>query len=135
MLSRFHFLVVDDMPTIRWTLVALLREIGFTDVTEAANGEQALKLLQCGPADTPINFIVTDWNMPVMNGMALLRTVRGTADLAHLPVLLVTAETDADSIAAATQAGVDGFIIKPLLNAKTLRKALDNILTARGGMG
>jgi two-component system, chemotaxis family, chemotaxis protein CheY len=134
MLSRFHFLVVDDLPTVRWIVTGLLREIGCTHVSEAADGEQALTLLQCGAVDKPIDFIVTDWNMPVMSGMALLRTIRATSRLAHLPVLMVTSEADTCNIAAATQAGADGYIVKPLLNARTLRAALDDILRERGWM-
>ncbi|HYD63187.1 MAG TPA: response regulator [Noviherbaspirillum sp.] len=132
MLSEFHFLVVDDMPTVRWIVSSLLREIGCMKVSEAEDGEQALKLLARGCTfDSPINFIVTDWNMPVMSGMALLRAIRTTADLAHLPVLMVTSQSDDESIAAAAEAGADGYIIKAFLNAQTLRNTLDYILRER----
>ncbi len=133
MLSGFHFLVVDDLPTVRWMVTALLREIGCTKVSEAADGAQALKLLLPGiTPGTPINFVVTDLNMPVMNGMGLLRTIRATAGLAHLPVLMVTAEADAGSMTAATKAGADGYLIKPLLSAGALRESVDKILRDRG---
>lgn len=135
MRTGFHFLVVDDLPTVRWLVTALLREIGYTNVSAAEDGEQALRYLQSVRAGSmPVNFIVTDWNMPVMNGMALLRTIRTTAELAHLPVLMVTTEADESSIAAAVQAGADGYIIKPLLTKATLKGTVDSILRERGLM-
>lgn len=131
----FHFLVVDDMPTVRWIVTALLREIGYANVSVAEDGEQALRHLQSvRVGSTPVNFIVTDWNMPIMDGMALLQAVRTTAELAHLPVLMVTTEADASSIAAAMRAGVDGYIVKPLLTKAILKGAVDNILRERGLM-
>ena len=135
MRTGFHFLVVDDLPTVRWLLTALLREIGYTNVSAAEDGEQALRYLQSVRAGSmPVNFIVTDWNMPVMNGMALLRTIRTTAELAHLPVLMVTTEADESSMAAAVRAGADGYLIKPLLTKATLKGTVDSILRERGLM-
>lgn len=130
MLSRFHFLVVDDLPSVRWSIITLLREIGCTNVSEAGDGKQALNLLQSDGA--PINFILTDWKMPVMDGMALLQAVRANAGLAHLPVLMITAEAEDDSVAAAAEAGADGYIIKTFLSVETLRNTLDGILQERG---
>ena len=133
MLSRLHFLVVDDLPTIRYVVVTLLREIGCTNISEAGDGKQALKLLQSGGGPgMPINFILTDWKMPVMDGMALLRAIRASDGLAHLPVLMITAEAEDDSVAAAAEAGADGYIIKTFLSLETLRNALDGILQERG---
>lgn len=133
MLSRFHFLVVDDLPSVRWIVAALLREIGCTNISEAGDGKQALTLLQPGGlSTTPVDIVLTDWKMPVMDGMALLRTIRSSAALAHLPVLMITAEAEDDSVAAATAAGADGYIIKTGLSAKILRLTLDGILKKRG---
>jgi two-component system, chemotaxis family, chemotaxis protein CheY len=133
MLSRFHFLVVDDLPSVRWIVRSLLHEIGCTNISEAGDGKQALKLLQSGgTAAAPVDFILTDWKMPVMDGMALLRMIRASADMAHLPVLMITSEAEDDSVAAAAEAGADGYIIKTLLSAETLRFTLDGILKERG---
>jgi len=130
---ELHFLVVDDIPLMRRIAVVSLRALGYTNVSEAGDGEQALKLLW--PADTsavPINFIITDWSMPVMDGIALLRTIRARADLKHLPVLMVSAQAEEDTpIAAAIRAGADGYLAKPL-NAAALKKTLDAILVKRG---
>lgn len=133
MTSGFHFLVVDDVPAIRYMVAAMLKKLGYTKVSEAENGKKALQLLRpADPIGTPVDFVVTDWNMPVMNGMALLRTIRATAGLEHLPVLMVTAEAEMDNIVAATQAGADGYLVKPFLNAKILKETLDGILRKRG---
>ena len=131
--SEFHFLVVDDVPIVRHIVVVLLRALGYTKVSEAENGAKALKLLaSTNSSPTPINFIVTDWNMPVMDGMTLLQTIRATDGLKHLPVLMVTSEAQNDNILAAAQAGVDGYIVKPSLNARIFKETLDNILLKRG---
>ncbi len=128
-----HILVVDDLSTVRQVVIALLKKLGHTIVTEASDGKQALELLQSGEtADMPVNFILTDWNMPVMDGMALVKSIRASTGLRHLPVLMITFEAQADSIAAAAQAGVDGFIVKLSLNAALLQETLDEILTRRG---
>lgn len=133
MFPEFHFLVVDDLPTVRCIVVALLKALGHTKVSEAEDGKKALKLLQSEDAPgTPINFVVTDWNMPVMDGLALLKTIRATVDLQHLPVLMITAEAETENIIAATQAGADGYILKPALNARIFKETLEKILTERG---
>ncbi|WP_420476567.1 response regulator [Noviherbaspirillum sp. ST9] len=129
MLSRFHFLVVDDLPSVRWIVSALLREIGCTTISEAGDGKQALSLLQSGPA---VDFILTDWKMPVMDGIALLRAIRASTKLSHLPVLMITAEAEDDSVAAAVAAGADGYIVKTLLSAAILRRTVDGILKKKG---
>ena len=128
-----HFLVVDDLSTVRQVVIALLKKLGHTTVTEASDGKQALELLQSGEAaGMSINFIVTDWNMPVMDGLALVKSVRASRGLRHFPILMITSEAQADSSAAAAQAGVDGFIVKSSLDARLLRETLDVILTRRG---
>lgn len=127
---NLHFIVVDDFSTMRRIIVHLLRDLGYTRVSEAEDGEQALKLLRNKDAGCPINFVITDWNMPVMNGLTLLQTIRAQVGLRHLPVLMVTAEAKKDNIIAAAQAGADGYIIKPF-NAATLKEKLDRILAKR----
>ena len=133
MSSEFHFLVVDDFSTMRRILSGLLKELGYARIHEAEDGEKALRLLhlaqqQDGP---PIDFVITDWNMPLMDGLDLLKAIRQDAALCHLPVLMVTAESKRENIIAAAQAGADGYIVKPF-NAATLKEKLDKILVKKG---
>ena len=103
-------LVVDDFSTMRRIIKNLLRDLGFTNVQEADDGSTALPMLQNGDFD----FVVTDWNMPGMQGIDLLRAIRADAKLKHIPVLMVTAEAKKEQIIAAAQAGVDGYIVNLL---------------------
>jgi len=115
-------LVVDDFATMRRIIKNLLRDLGYHNITEADDGNSALPLLQTGNFD----FLITDWNMPGMPGIDLLKTVRATPKLAKLPVLMVTAESKREQIIMAAQAGVNGYIVKPF-NAGTLKEKLDKI--------
>jgi two-component system chemotaxis response regulator CheY len=128
MSAHIHVLVVDDFSTMRRIVSNLLREIGFTKITEAEDGEKALHCLRSG---IPINFVVTDWNMPVMDGLTMLQKIRATEDFKDLPVLMVTAEAKKENIIAAAQAGADGYIVKPF-NAATLKEKVDKILAKKG---
>jgi two-component system chemotaxis response regulator CheY len=128
MSAHIHVLVVDDFSTMRRIVSNLLREIGFTRITEAEDGEKALHCLRSG---IPINFVVTDWNMPVMDGLTMLQKIRATEDFKDLPVLMVTAEAKKENIIAAAQAGADGYIVKPF-NAATLKEKVDKILAKKG---
>jgi len=98
---KMKFLVVDDFSTMRRIVRNLLKELGFTNVDEAEDGAIALQKLQGGGFD----FVVSDWNMPNMDGLTLLQTVRATPALKHLPVLMITAEAKKENIIAAAQAG------------------------------
>jgi len=120
--KNMKILVVDDFATMRRIIKNLLRDIGFSNITEADDGSSALPLLQNGDFD----FLVTDWNMPGMPGIELLKAVRASPKLAKLPVLMVTAESKREQIIAAAQAGVNGYIVKPF-NAVTLKEKLDKI--------
>lgn len=131
MTTALHFLVVDDFSTMRRIVTNLLKELGHAKVSEAEDGAKALKLLQSKDAALPINFVITDWNMPEMDGLVLLQSIRANAELKALPVLMVTAEAKKDNIVAAAQAGADGYIVKPF-NAGTLKEKLDKILIKRG---
>lgn len=115
-------LIVDDFATMRRIIKNLLRDLGYHNITEADDGNSALPLLQTGNFD----FLITDWNMPGMPGIDLLKTVRATPKLAKLPVLMVTAESKREQIIMAAQAGVNGYIVKPF-NAGTLKEKLDKI--------
>ena len=115
-------LVVDDFSTMRRIIKNLLRDLGFTNVSEADDGSTALPMLQNGDFD----FVVTDWNMPGMQGIDLLREIRKDDDLKHMPVMMVTAEAKKEQIVAAAQAGVNGYIVKPF-TAATLKGKLEKI--------
>lgn len=115
-------LVVDDFSTMRRIIKNLLRELGFTNMDEADDGQTALPKLKTGGYD----FLITDWNMPGMTGIDLLKAVRATPELAGMPVLMVTAEQKREQIIEAAQAGVNGYIIKPF-TAGTLEEKLTKI--------
>jgi two-component system chemotaxis response regulator CheY len=121
--SQLKFLVVDDFSTMRRIVKNLLNELGYPNVQEADDGNTALPILQSGDFD----FLITDWNMPVLPGLALLKAVRADPKLAKLPVLMVTAEAKREQIVEAAQAGVNGYIIKPF-TAQTLSEKLAKIL-------
>ncbi len=115
-------LVVDDFSTMRRIIKNLLRELGFTNVDEADDGTTALPMLRNGHYD----LLITDWNMPGMSGIDLLKAVRSDPKLAKLPVLMVTAEAKRDQILMAAQAGVNGYIVKPF-TAATLKEKMEKI--------
>jgi len=115
-------LIVDDFSTMRRIIKNLLRDLGFNNTAEADDGQTALPILQSGSFD----FLVTDWNMPGMTGIDLLKAVRADAKLSKLPVLMVTAEQKRDQIIEAAQAGVNGYIVKPF-TAITLKEKIDKI--------
>lgn len=117
-----RILVVDDFPTMRRIVRNLLGELGYTKISEADDGQTALPMLKTGDFD----FLVTDWNMPGMTGIELLKAVRADDKLAKLPVLMVTAEASKEQIVEAAQAGVSGYIIKPF-TAATLAEKLERI--------
>ena len=115
-------LIVDDFSTMRRIIKNLLRDLGFTNTAEADDGTSALPMLQSGSFD----FLVTDWNMPGMTGIDLLRNIRADAKLKHLPVMMVTAEAKREQIIEAAQCGVNGYIIKPF-TAQTLEEKLGKV--------
>jgi len=120
--KNMKILVVDDFSTMRRIIKNLLRDLGLTNTQEADDGQTALPMLQNGDFD----FVVTDWNMPGMQGIDLLKHIRADDKLKHLPVLMVTAEAKREQIIAAAQAGVNGYIVKPF-TAGTLKEKLDKI--------
>ncbi|MDR2365546.1 MAG: chemotaxis response regulator CheY [Zoogloeaceae bacterium] len=120
--AKMRILVVDDFSTMRRIVRNLLKELGFTNVDEAEDGAIALQKLNA----EPFEFVITDWNMPNMDGLTLLQTVRSTPTLKHLPVLMITAEAKKENIIAAAQAGASGYIVKPF-TAATLSEKLNKI--------
>ncbi len=125
--KNMKVLVVDDFSTMRRIVKNLLRDLGFTNIQEADDGSTALPMLQGGDFD----FVVTDWNMPGMQGIDLLKAIRADSSLAHIPVLLITAEAKKEQIVMAAQAGVNGYIVKPF-TAATLKTKLDKIFERLG---
>lgn len=120
-------LIVDDFSTMRRIIKNLLRDLGFSNTQEADDGQTALPMLQSGNFD----FLVTDWNMPGMTGIDLLKAVRADEKLSTLPVLLVTAEQKREQIVEAAQAGVNGYIVKPF-TAEVLKEKIGKIFERVG---
>ena len=117
-----NILIVDDFSTMRRIIKNLLRDLGFTNTEEADDGSTALPILQKGGID----FLVTDWNMPKMTGIDLLKAVRADASLEGLPILMVTAEAKREQIIEAAQAGVNGYVVKPF-TAAVLQEKIEKI--------
>lgn len=120
--KNLKFLVVDDFATMRRIVRNLLKELGYANVDEAEDGAVALRKLQAGD----YGFVICDWNMPNMDGLALLQAVRADERLRALPVLMVTAEAKKENIVSAAQAGASGYIVKPF-TAATLEEKLARI--------
>jgi len=118
-----RFLVVDDSSTMRRIIRNSLKAAGFDDAVEAENGEGALARLQADNVD----FVITDWNMPVMNGIEFVTAMRGNAAFKATPVLMVTTMAEKENILQAMQAGVTNYVVKPF-DAATLKKKIDQIL-------
>ncbi len=120
--KNIKILIVDDFSTMRRIIKNLLRDLGYNNTFEADDGSTAWPMLENGDFD----FVITDWNMPIMQGIDLLRKIRADAKLKSLPVLMVTAEAKRDQIIIAAQAGVNGYIVKPF-TADTLKEKIDKI--------
>jgi two-component system chemotaxis response regulator CheY len=119
---KMKFLVVDDFSTMRRIVRNLLKELGYSNVDEAEDGQMALTKLK----NEQFDFVISDWNMPVMSGLDMLKGIRAEPTLAKLPVLMVTAEAKKENIIAAAQAGASGYVVKPF-TAATLDEKLGKI--------
>jgi two-component system chemotaxis response regulator CheY len=119
---KMKFLVVDDFSTMRRIVRNLLKELGYSNVDEAEDGQMALTKLK----NEQFDFVISDWNMPVMNGLDMLKGIRAEPSLAKLPVLMVTAEAKKENIIAAAAAGASGYVVKPF-TAATLDEKLGKI--------
>jgi two-component system chemotaxis response regulator CheY len=125
--KNLKFLVVDDFSTMRRIVRNLLKELGFTNVDEAEDGVVALQKLR----NANFQFVITDWNMPNMTGIDLLKNIRADATLKHLPVLMITAEAKKENIVEAAQNGASGYIVKPF-TAAVLEEKLNKIFEKFG---
>ncbi|MCE9663981.1 chemotaxis response regulator CheY [Halomonas sp. M5N1S17] len=125
--KNMSFLVVDDFPTMRRIVRSLLKELGYTNVEEAEDGQEALSKLRGGGFE----FVVSDWNMPNLDGLEMLKQIRADDGLKTLPVLMVTAEAKKENIIAAAQAGASGYVVKPF-TAATLEEKLNKIFEKMG---
>lgn len=121
---EINILVVDDFPTMRKIVKSVLKQLGYYNIREAEDGQMALSVLR--DETNNIEFVISDWNMPNMTGIELLKSVRTDAKLKHLPFLMVTAEADKDNIIEAVKSGVSNYIVKPF-NATTMKEKLDKI--------
>lgn len=120
--KSIKILVVDDFPTMRRIIKNLLKDLGFENVDEAEDGVMALEKLR----NNSFEFVVSDWNMPNMDGLTMLKQIRADEKLAKMPVLMVTAEAKKENIIAAAQAGASGYVVKPF-TAATLEEKLNKI--------
>ena len=125
--KSMSMLVVDDFPTMRRIVRSLLKELGFNNVEEAEDGQDALNKLRSGRFE----FVVSDWNMPNLDGLDMLKQIRADDSLKHLPVLMVTAEAKKENIIAAAQAGANGYVVKPF-TAAILEEKLNKIFEKLG---
>jgi two-component system chemotaxis response regulator CheY len=121
-------LVVDDFATMRKIVRNILKQIGFTNIVEADDGVNALQMIK----EDKIDFVVTDWNMPNMTGLDLLKNIRASEKAKNTPVLMVTAEGLADNVVDAVKAGVDNYVVKPF-TAETVQAKIEQIFAKRSG--
>ena len=123
--QNMKILTVDDFSTMRRIIRNMLRQLGYTNIVEAEDGAEALSLLQREKVD----FVISDWNMPNMSGLDLLKAIRADDNLKPLPVLLVTAEALKENVVEAVKAGVNNYVVKPF-TAETLKEKIDAIFKA-----
>jgi len=124
---KMKFLVVDDFSTMRRIVKNILKQLGYENIEEAEDGAQAYSKLKSGNFE----FVVSDWNMPNMDGLELLKKIRSDDQLKHLPVLMVTAEAEKDKVITAIQAGVSNYVVKPF-TAEVLKEKMDRIFEKLG---
>ena len=122
-MADLKILAVDDSPTMRRIIINTLKRAGFSDVIEAADGKDALAKMK---VEKP-NFVITDWNMPEMDGLTFITTLRSQAEYANLPVLMVTTRSVKEDIVEAMKAGVNNYIVKPF-TPETLNAKIDSML-------
>ena len=119
---KMKILVVDDFATMRRIISNVFRQLGFDNIVDAEDGTKALQVLE----SDKIDFVITDWNMPEMSGLDLLKAIRAKTEKNDLPVLMVTAEALQENIIAAARAGVNNYIVKPF-DANTLAEKINKV--------
>ena len=122
--ANMKIIVVDDFSTMRRIVKNILKQLGYENVEEAEHGAEAYEKLKDGGFD----FVITDWNMPVMDGLGLLKKIRSDQNIKDLPVLMVTAEAEKEKVVSAIQAGVNNYIVKPF-NAQVMKEKMDKIFS------
>ncbi|MEA3296297.1 MAG: response regulator [candidate division Zixibacteria bacterium] len=122
-MADFKILAVDDSPTMRRIIVNTLKRAGFNDIMEASDGKDALAKMKV----EKFNFVITDWNMPEMDGLTFVTTIRGMEEYKALPVLMVTTRSVKDDIVEALKAGVNNYIVKPF-TPDTLKEKIEQVL-------
>ena len=131
--ANTKFLVVDDFATMRKIIKKVLTELGYTNVEEAEDGKPAFQMLQnAQSAGQPFQFVISDWNMPGMTGLDLLKACKADANFKNMPFMLVTAESEQKNIVEAAKNGVSDYVVKPF-NAQTLKGKLERIWTKHSG--
>ena len=120
--KNMRILVVDDFNTMRRIVKNILKQLGFENIGEAENGQEALEVLKKEKFD----FVITDWNMPVMTGLDLLKAIKADAALKDLPVMMVTAEAQQQNIVEAVKTGASNYIVKPF-TAEVLEEKISKI--------
>jgi len=120
--TDIRILVVDDMSTMRRIIRTILNQLGYSNIEEAENGKQALAKLKKEKFD----FVVTDWNMPEMDGLSLVKAIRSDEELKHIPVLMVTAEAKKENVMEALKAGVNNYIVKPF-TPEVLKEKMEKV--------
>ncbi len=123
-MNILKFLIVDDSPTMRRIVTNTLKRLGYRDIEEADNGQTALDKLRTIPG---INFVVTDWNMPVMDGLTFVQTMRSSQEFKNIPILMITTRSVKDDIIEAMKSGVNNYIVKPF-TPDTMKEKIDSIL-------
>ncbi len=125
--ANMKILVIDDMATMRKIIKNMLGQIGFTNITEADDGATGLPMIEkATEIGEPYEFIVSDWNMPQLTGLDLLKKLRATEEYKKLPFLMITAEAEQGNVVIAVKAGVSNFIVKPF-SAQVLKEKIDKI--------
>lgn len=120
-----RFLVIDDSTTMRRIIINTLHKLGYADCVEAGNGREGIERVSEGPVD----LVITDWNMPEMNGIDFVRALRAMDGKQHLPVLMVTTNASKDDIVDALRAGVTNYVVKPFTPA-TIREKIDAVMAS-----
>lgn len=123
-MNNLFILIVDDSPTMRRIIKNTLERLGYKESVEAGNGKEALQQLK----EYPINFVITDWNMPEMNGLEFVTELRATPEYESLPVLMITTRGMKDDVLQAVQAGVNNYIVKPF-TPETLEQKIQKLLS------